>query len=409
MIKVLDKSRCSGCSACMNICPQKCIQMEYDNEGFYYPMIDNSMCIGCNMCDKVCPYNNSYENRSTNMVVYGCNNNDDDARRISTSGGMFAAIAEYILSLDGVVFGATYDENMHVVHGKAETIDEVRKLQGSKYVQSELGNIFLNVSDLLNCGRYVFFTGTPCQVEGLYYYLKGRDISKLITADIKCYGVPSSKLFDKFQEYLNSLFESKVKNFYFRDKKYGYSGVNVKVVLENGRNIEDKLVIKTYSKTMFSKIGLRRSCYNCDFIVRNKIADFTLGDMWNIKDFDKQLDDEKGTTCVEINTNKGIEIFNEIKECGSIRTAKIAELAGDELIRFKSKQQRSYLVDEDRRTEFFNDMNTLPYDKLMDKHFKNTWKNKLDNIGKPILNRIPGARIVFRAKKLNRARVDYKI
>ncbi len=403
MIGIYNKDHCSGCTACANICPKKAIQMKYDNEGFYYPIIDSDLCVNCGACEKVCPYENEYKERSDQLLVYGCQNLDEKMRQNSTSGGMFSAIAEYVLSKEGVVFGAGYDLNMHVVHKYIETYEEIQKLQGSKYVQSELGDTFLVIKKFLEEGRYVLFTGTPCQVEGLLYFLKECNIEKLITADVKCYGVPSSELFDMFQQNLSCRYNTRIKNFYFRDKKYGYSGVNVKAILEDGNSIEDKLEIKTYSKTMFSKMGLRRSCYSCKFTDRKKISDFTLGDIWTIRDFDKRMDDDKGTTCVEINTQKGISVFNEIEKRGTIRKVKIAELSGNALEKYQKGLKRNYSMDGARRKEFFDDMHNMPYEELMKKHFGDTIKNKVDNYAKPIINSIPGLKIIFRIKKLKNA------
>lgn len=403
MIEVNDKRRCSGCTACASICPQNCIHMKYDSEGFYYPEVNNKLCINCNLCENVCPYIKEQTNRSDKMTVYGCQNNEESIRKISTSGGMFAAIAEYILTMDGVVFGAGYDSQMHVIHKSAESIDQIRELQGSKYVQSELCDTFSIVKEYLKSGKYVFFTGTPCQVEGLLYFLNGINTDNLVTADVKCYGVPSSELFDIFQEYLSELYGSKVKNFYFRDKKYGYAGVNIKAVLKNGKIIEDKLTIKSYSKTMFSKVGLRRSCYECVFTTRKKLSDFTLGDIWTIEDYDKNMDDDKGTTCVEVNSLKGEKIFKEIECKGAIRTVKISELEGDRLFKYQKNLQRHYDINEDRRNAFFKDMREMPYPQLMNKHFPNSAKNIIDNIAKPILRLIPGASVVFRLRKKKRA------
>lgn len=377
--------------------------MKYDNEGFYYPFIDKTKCINCDLCTNACPYHNDIKGRSNSMHVYGCQNKDDSIRRDSTSGGMFAAIADYVLSKDGAVYGVGYDENMHVIHKKICSFEQIREIQGSKYVQSDLGNAFSEIRKLLQNGKYVLFTGTPCQVEGLYYYLKNIDLTKLLTVDIKCYGVPSSGLFDIFQQYLFELYGSKVRKFYFRDKKYGYSGVNVKAELSNGKIIEDKLALKTYSKTMFSKLGLRRSCYSCEFTTRKKLSDFTLGDIWTIEDYDSDMDDDKGTTCTEINTVKGQQIFDELVNSGAIRIVEMAELFGDKLEKYQSGLKRNYKLDESRRNAFFNEMDKLSYEELMKKYFKDSLKNRIDNVGKPLLNLLPGSSIVFRKLKKRKA------
>lgn len=409
MINIDDKSKCSGCNACKSICPQKCIHMEYDNEGFYYPKIDISKCVNCKACERVCPYKNDLSGRSDNLSVYGCQINNEKIRRTSTSGGGFSAIAQYVLNNDGVVYGVGYDEKMHVVHKRVDSMEQLQEIRGSKYVQSEIGNTFIDIANLLKNDKYVLFSGTPCQVEGLLYYLKGINSDKLITIDIKCYGVPSPELFDIFQNYLAELYNSRIKEFYFRDKKYGYYGVNIRAILENGNTIEDRLELKTYNKTMFSKIGLRRSCYSCDFTKRQKLSDFTLGDIWNIDDYDPEMDDDLGTTCVEINTQKGEKIFNELIHNNILRSTFIANLTGEKLVNYQKSLQRHYVLDENKRKAFFDDMHRLPYENLMKKHFADNTKNKIDNVVKPLLNSIPGCSVIFKIiKKKKAGRIGYE-
>lgn len=407
MINVEDKSICSGCSACANVCPKKIIKLQMDNEGFYYPQVKISDCIDCKLCEKVCPYITDKKNRSEMMHIYGCQLKDDTFRKTSTSGGIFYAIAQYIISLGGVVYGAAYNDDMHVVHMMADSVDKLTKLQGSKYVQSELGYCFNSISSFLSEGRYVFFTGTPCQVEGLLYYLNGKNTDRLYTADIKCYGVPSPGLFDLFQKYLSKAYGNKVKEFYFRDKKYGYAGVNVKAVLANGISIEDRLDIKSYSKTMFSKLGLRRSCYSCIFSSRKKLSDFTFGDCWNIYMYDKGMDDDKGTTSLEVHSKKGSELFENISD--NIRYVEIDSLEGKKLDIYIERQKRNYSFNAERRKLFFLDMHRLNYPELMNKYFPDTLKNIIDNIGKPLLRLIPGSSKIFKIRKQLKIRKSIRI
>lgn len=400
MITIENKEKCCGCSACVSICPVNCLQMQMDEEGFYYPVANTEACINCNRCEKVCPYLADHADmRAKTRAFYGCQHPDDMVRMKSTSGGGFSILAEEIISRNGVVFGAAYDDTMHVIHKGVESMQELDQLRRSKYVQSDLQDTFSVIRSLLKEGRTVLFVGTPCQTEGLLMLLGGK-AENLYTAEVKCYGVPSPGLFDRFQAYLKEYYHAELEDFLFRDKKYGYFGVNIKAVFKNGTYKEDQLVLKTYSKTMFSKVGLRRSCYECAFRSKEKLCDFTIGDIWTIKDYDPGMDDDIGTTLLEIHSEKGKQLFDEIIEKTNIKYVKIRHLEGEELVKYRAGQDVSYPLDEERRRAFFEDMHDMAYPDLMKKHFPDTMKNRIDNVMKPMIHMLPGSEKIFRKKKL---------
>lgn len=196
MITVHDKSLCSGCGACFNICPENCIKMCEDSEGFLYPEADKSKCIDCGLCEKACPIFKEYKGNPEGRA-YACINKDESVRMESSSGGIFRLIAEYVLAKGGVVFGAAFDEDLTVHHILAESPGEIYKLQGSKYVQSRIENTYKKAKEYLENGRMVLFTGTPCQISGIKAYLN-KDYENLILQDIVCHGVPSGKVWKKY-------------------------------------------------------------------------------------------------------------------------------------------------------------------------------------------------------------------
>lgn len=220
MISIDDKSRCCGCSACMNICPNNAIKMKIDNKGFKYPIVDDEKCVNCGLCDKVCPYNNEYTKKEiyNKSVAYGGWNNNDEIRKNSTSGGIFSAISKYVLDNNGLICGAIYDDNLKVIHEIVDNIENLKKINGSKYVQSDMKDNFKKIKKYLEDGKLVLFSGTPCQVSGLNSFL-GKEYENLYTCDIVCHGVPSPKVFEKYKKELEKAKNSEIININFRDKE----------------------------------------------------------------------------------------------------------------------------------------------------------------------------------------------
>ena len=178
MITIKEKAKCSGCYSCINICPKKCIEMREDEEGFEYPVVNKNVCINCNLCEKHCPIENK-ERNIEEPIAYAAINKNEEIRRESSSGGMFTLLAEAILDKGGVVYGAAFNDEYIVEHIKVTQKEDLKLLRGSKYVQSKIGTIYEDVRDSLQNGKWVYFTGTPCQVDGLLTYL-GKEDSHLI-------------------------------------------------------------------------------------------------------------------------------------------------------------------------------------------------------------------------------------
>lgn len=199
MINIKEKHNCCGCSACVQVCPKQCISMSADNEGFLYPQIDTAICIDCGLCEKVCPVINQNEPREP-LAVYAANNNNEDIRLKSSSGGIFTLLAEQIISEGGVVFGARFNENWEVVHDYTEAIEGLEPFRGSKYVQSIIGDNFIKAKQFLTDGRKVLFSGTPCQIAGLKKFLR-KEYENLLTVEVVCHGVPSPMVWRDYLDY----------------------------------------------------------------------------------------------------------------------------------------------------------------------------------------------------------------
>ena len=298
---------CCGCGACYNKCPVGAISMQENEEGFLAPVIDESKCTNCGLCVKSCPSLNVQYNNTDKPECYAAMA-DDEIRMKSSSGGIFTLLAEYILDKGGYVCGAAFDDNWDVHHIIIDNKNDLDKLRGSKYVQSNTENCYKQIKKLLDEDKYVLFSGCPCQVAGLYAFL-GKNYEKLYTIDILCHGSPSPGV---WQKYLTENFnKNDIEKINFRDKnKIGWSCSHCTISMRNGEDI----VTDDYTKLFHLSINLRKSCYDCNYSKKPRPADITLGDFWGISDHIKGLNDGKGLSFVLINNDKGKFFFNEIAD-----------------------------------------------------------------------------------------------
>lgn len=309
-IAVYEKELCCGCSACEMICPINCIKMDIDEEGFKYPLLDNDKCVECQMCKEACPVQK--EKLSIKREAYAAINLNNNIRENSSSGGVFSALAEVILSKDGVVCGCRFDEKFNAVHDIAMNMQEVEKFRGAKYIQSHKGNIYYKVKEFLEKDKYVLFSGTPCEVAGLKTYL-GKEYEKLVCCDIVCHGVPSPRLWQEYLEYVERKYSDSIKNIYFRFKEKSWKRYCTKIEFKNSI-YEEYYFNNEYMQAFLKDICLRPSCYQCEFKDNNIYSDITLGDYWGIEKAHPEIDDDKGISLIIVNTNKGKSILKEASE-----------------------------------------------------------------------------------------------
>lgn len=309
---VCEKSRCSGCGACLNVCSKGAIKFEKNSEGFLYPVIDQEKCINCGACRKICPVLNNKTFDERVIKCYAAKSKSSDIKKKSSSGGIFSHLALDILHNDGVVYGA-YMDNFSVKHVKVSSEKELNKILGSKYVQSNIGFIYKDVLEDLNNGKKVLFSGTPCQIMGLRSFLK-KDYGNLYCVSVICHGVMNDFLLDKRIQSFEKLFDAKVNHVNFRSKKNGWEKTSIEFfsdrVNKAYRFAEDSLMF-LYLKNYV----LRDSCYNCSAKdLKGNGADIILGDYWGIYNVHKDFFDDYGVSCVIIKTNKGVELFNSIAD-----------------------------------------------------------------------------------------------
>lgn len=316
MPNLIDRDHCCGCSACASQCPKGAIIMKPNEEGFLHPEIDTVLCVECGSCESVCSGLAPALNIDAEPVAYIVQNIDDDVRYQSTSGGAFTAIASEIIRRDGVVFGVAMTDNMEVVHIYVDTIAQLSKFRNSKYVQSRIGDSYKRTKDFLLKDRWVCFSGTPCQINGLYKYL-GKDYEKLIAVDVVCKSIPSPLVFDKYVEFKKQQ-EGNISDIVFRDKKRGFlyctmAHYGTHDARANGNSQYRKGSESDEWLRLFlsGKIS-RRSCISCPFQTKERVGDFTLGDIWETGF--ASFDDNKGSTLVHVWTPKGKLFFDSIKD-----------------------------------------------------------------------------------------------
>ena len=369
MINITEKSKCCGCSAYVQRCPKQCIILKEDEEGFLYPQIDKNECIECNLCEKVCPLINPFEKTSP-IKVLAVKNRNEEERMASSSGGVFIALAKYIISQGGVVFGAVFDENWEVKHTYAETIEEIRPMMGSKYLQSRIENTFSEAECFLKKGRKVMFTGTPCQIIGLKKYLK-KEYSDLLTVDILCHGVPSPGVWRKYinelpisantvQQANNTSYDrnvfSIISDIEFRNKTLnGWKKYNFVIRRSPSLTNDNSILLSSihsnnsYMRGFLSDLYLRPSCYQCRCKNGVSHSDLTIADYWGIDKLMPEFDDDKGIGLVLLNTKQGENIFSKLDM--DIRLSSL------ENTKQQNRGFKEHITQHPKRLFFFKELN----------------------------------------------------
>ncbi len=354
---------CTGCEACASGCPKGCIRMAEDEEGFLYPVIQPELCVECNRCEVVCPVLSEIPNHKTeaDIRVYAVTHKDEAIRTSSSSGGAFSALAETVLDLGGVVFGAAFDENYDVRHICVESTADLCKLRGSKYVQSSIGDAYRNAESFLKEGRPVLFSGTACQISGLLGYL-GKDYETLYTQDLICHGVPSPMVWRKYLEYRQTLERSKIKNIFFRDKTHGWHDWHLAIDFENGTHyaqsqFQDQMIV-SFLRGMCS----RPSCYDCQFKQKFRTVDFTLADFWGIQDIAPEMDDDKGLSSCYVNSQKAQKLFELSKKRLNAAESDLEQAVAGNLAMIESERMPK------NRDAFLKEMRTKPFEMVFGKY-----------------------------------------
>lgn len=355
---IIANKKCVGCSACYSICPKKCIDMEMDSEGFYFPKVNKERCVGCNRCESVCPAIKQVP--PTEMIKsYAAYSKDNEARRNSSSGAVFYQIARECIKNNGVVFGAEFDGNWNVRHSVVDNVEDLHKIQTSKYAQSNTNGIYKDVKKSLANNKRVVFAGTPCQCNALSLFL-GKKYENLVIIDFVCHGVPSPLVWNK---YLKSICDD-VTSVNFRDKSNGWKNYKFSVK-SNDKDFKIDYYDSTYMRLFLSDLILRSSCYDCKSKFPNKTSDITLGDLWGAGNIVPELDDDKGLSLVILNSKKGEIIFEEISSYLIVK-----EIDYNEAFKYNPSAILSATKPKNREKAFSDIFNNVDFDSVVKKHIK---------------------------------------
>lgn len=312
-MNLADKKYCCGCGGCSTVCPFGAIKMQHDEEYFLYPVMDEELCKNCGKCEKVCPVLNKSSiaiNSHNTRIVQGFYK-DVDKHKSSASGGAATAFAEAVINAGGCVFGSAYtDDYEKAIYVCIDSIHELDKLKGSKYIETSKGDIFERVYEELITGRKVLFTGLPCDVAGLKCYLK-KEYSNLYTCELICHGPTSQKVQKDYISHLSNKYGSLVKGFSSRHKKEGTEAPYIRVEFENGKIFEKPLWDTEYGYAF--ALYNRESCHNCSFKGDDRVADISVGDSWSAKE---NYGNKMGVSIMYAHTDKGIELLEAIEEVG---------------------------------------------------------------------------------------------
>lgn len=308
--KFAQKSRCCGCMACAAACRYGAITAKTDGEGFVYPKIDKKKCTGCGRCREVCPVRHPGTGEGENLYL-GAQAREEAVRFASSSGGVFPVLANYMLAQGGVVFGAAMEKDGTIRHREAQTPEELAPLCKTKYVQSDLSGCYQRIQHYLGEGKGVLFTGTPCQCRAVSLYI-GED-SRLLLADLVCYGTPSPGIWKKYRGELEKAHKGKLTGFWFRDKQNRDNGQTVSMRI-GGKQLQTPMGKNLFCRLYFKNLILRPSCHDCAFCTVNRKSDITLGDFWGIERVRPKMQDGMGTSMVILHSQKAVLAWEAVKE-----------------------------------------------------------------------------------------------
>jgi len=366
MINITNKVDCCGCNVCVDICGKHAISFVTDNEGFWYPEVNKELCVDCGLCDKVCPIQNkaNHVERYAEPNVFAAYTKDEAIRLDSTSGGIHSMLALKMYEKDAYVGGAVYNPDhtcSQIVDNNPERLPEIRS---SKYLQSNAEGVYKEIRCLLKEGKNVFFCGCPCQIHALYNFL-GKEYENLVTCDFICRGVNSPKVFLKYMEMLERQYGAKATEIKFKNKKWGWHNFSMRVNFENGKEYcKDRYHDLFFIGYLQAGNFTRPSCYECHFKGFPQKADITLADFWGIEKLDTTMDQDKGTSLVMVNSEKGNKLFDSIKDKIEWRQFTMSDAREG-----NPAMDGSISSVKPNRSAFFHDLDKMPFERVASKYF----------------------------------------
>lgn len=337
-MEICKRDQCTGCFACVNICPKHCITMAEDEYGFIYPQIDEERCIHCDACKRVCLNHREISYHGT-LHTYAAWARSSEDRQSSSSGGAASVFAQWVLDQGGVVFGAVWDGNNEACHACITKKRDVVRLKGSKYVHSYINDTFTQCKRYLLKGSVVLFIGTPCQIEGLKGFLGYKEFTNLYLVDIVCHGVPSHKMLQQHLQRILGKDGNKVYQISFRNKtRFQFTVADSQKMIYKMKSSYDE-----YLRSFLEGITYRSNCYTCKFARPERVSDITLGDFWGIDKTLFEAEEGKGISCVLVHTEKGQQLFEQVKD-----KLEVTERSTDEAVRGNGQLKKPVCRNEKR-------------------------------------------------------------
>lgn len=382
-MNIFSKEKCCGCKACVFVCPSKCISMESDEEGFAYPVVDEEACTHCGACERVCPFHGDNKREKEDAIAYAARSKLEKIHLSSSSGGMFHELSMVILRNGGTIYGVAFNQvTKKVEHIRVKDIENLCKLRGSKYVQSDVGESYHRVKADLENGGWVLFSGTPCQIAGLRNYLKA-GYERLICVDIICHGVPSPLLWERYVHHLEREYGSQIETVNFRCKERGWR--NFAFVSELGsKSLYQSKDVNPYMQMFLRNYCLRPSCYGCEIKQVKSVADITMGDFWGVEKVCPEMNDKNGMSLIIVWNAKGKELVDKIED-----SAIIKKVDYQQAIRFNSPLYKS--VDRPScRDSFYKDLENRPFGEMIDRYGKAGFRDMLGILKRNIIAKLGG-------------------
>lgn len=374
MPRLKEGQDCCGCTACASVCPKDAICMVADTMGFKYPIVDYDRCIECGLCEKTCSFTPDYKtpDNFSEPIPFGVRIKDAKVLMDSRSGGAFTAFSDWILEKGGIVYGCGYEGHFIVTHKRATTAEGRDAFRGSKYVQSELDGIFRAVRDDLRQGKWVLFSGTPCQTSGLASYLSDSLKQRLLMVDIVCHGVPSPKIWKDYLAYVEDKTGMETIAIDFRDKKrFGWKAHKETLTLRMPSGVDEHTYSSdAYTYLFYRHIMLRPSCAHCRYCNLRRPSDLTLADFWGWEKTGSKInEDDRGLSLVLVNTPKGQHVFSETRKLFESFSPRLADCMQGHL---KHSTSFSPLYDE-----FRQDYERRGFGYVLKKYGNVGWRHKL--------------------------------
>lgn len=367
MIQIVDKAKCCGCCACVDVCAHEAITLKTDIEGFWYPEVDREKCVDCGLCEKVCPELHIPELKKNDYAkpirTIAAINKDMMVRWDSTSGGAFSALADVMYEEGGYVSGAVYNADFSVSNYISNDRSDLARLRSSKYLQSKASGLYREIRSLLRSGEKVLACGTPCQMAALRSFL-GREYENLLIVDFICRGVNSPKVYRKYLDSLERKYGGKAVYVKAKNKELGWRSLTRKVVFDNGAVYYGIRMDDDFRRGYHTNVFCRPSCYRCQYKGFPRMADITIADYWGIENVDKNLDNNIGTSMILLNSKKGAAYFEKVKERLEWKETPFESVLPGNIALLKPIEPPQI----DRR-QFFSDLDSTDFDVVVQKYF----------------------------------------